>query len=106
MKKHFKREFVMTREDNENSDSSGKCWICDNALVEYDVKVRVHSHDTGKYSGAAQRDCNINVNLNYKIPIMFHNLKNYGTHLIMQKLGKFDFKIKCHTRWIIKIYEL
>ena len=24
---------------------------------------------------------------------MFHNLKNYGTHLIIQELGKFDIRI-------------
>ena len=31
--------------------------------------------------------------LNYKIPIVFHNLKNYDSHLIMKELGKFNFKI-------------
>ena len=42
---------------------------------------------------SALRDCNINVSLNYEIPIMFHDLKKYDAHLVMQKLGKFDFKI-------------
>ena len=32
-------------------------------------------------------------NLNYIIPIVFHNLKNYDVHLIMQELNKFYFKI-------------
>ena len=27
----------------------------------------------------------INVSLNYKIPFVFYNLKNYDAHLIMQK---------------------
>ena len=36
---------------------------------------------------------NIKISLNYKIPIVFHNLKNYDAHLIMQELGKFTFKI-------------
>ena len=31
--------------------------------------------------------------LNHKIPIIFHNLKNYDSHLIMQELGKFNLKI-------------
>ena len=31
--------------------------------------------------------------LNYKIHIVFHNLKNYGLHLIIQELGRFNFKI-------------
>ena len=30
-----------------------------------------------KYRGFAHRDCNMNVKLNHKIPIVFHNLKNF-----------------------------
>ena len=29
---------------------------------------------TGKYRGSAHRGCNINVKLNHKIPVVFHNL--------------------------------
>ena len=47
---------------------------------------------TGKHRGSAHRDCNINVKLNHKIPVVFHNLKNHDSHLIMQELGKFSFK--------------
>ena len=43
--------------------------------------------------GSAQRDCNINVKLNHKIPLVFYNLTNYDSHLIMQELIKFDLKI-------------
>ena len=39
------------------------------------------------------RDCNINLKLNDKIPIVFHNLKSYDSYLIMQELGKFTLKI-------------
>ena len=70
-----------------------KCWICDNDYVDNDVKVRDHFHITGKYRSSAHRDFNINLKLNQKIPIMFHNLKNYDSHLIMQKLGNFNLKI-------------
>ena len=28
-----------------------------------------------------------------KIHVVFHNLKNYDSHLIMQELGKFNLKI-------------
>ena len=38
-------------------------------------------------------DCNINVKLNYKIFVKFHNLKNYNSHLILQELGKSNLKI-------------
>ena len=43
--------------------------------------------------GSANRDCNINLRLNQKIPVVFHNLKNYNFHLIMQELGKSNPKI-------------
>ena len=46
-----------------------------------------------KYRGSTHRDCNINLKLNHKIPVVFHNLKNYYSHLIMQELGKFNLKI-------------
>ena len=55
--KHFNKVLVMTKEDNENFESSTKCWICDNSFVESDVKVRDHCCVTGKYRGAAHVDC-------------------------------------------------
>ena len=41
----------------------------------------------------AQGDCNINLKLNHKIPVVFHNIKKCDSHFIMQELGKFDLKI-------------
>ena len=37
----------------------------------------------------------MNLKLNLKSPVVFHNLKNYDLHFIMQELGKFNLK------WII-----
>ena len=34
MKKHFNRELVMTKEDNEDFENSTKFWICDNAYID------------------------------------------------------------------------
>ena len=92
LKKHFSKELVMTKEDHENFENWTKCWICDNDYVDSDVKVRDHCHITGKYGGSAHRDCNINVKVNHKIPVVFHNLKNYDSYL-MQEQGKFNIKI-------------
>ena len=75
--------------------------------IDNDVKVRDHCHITGKCRGSAHRNCNINLKLNHKIPVVFHNLKNYGSHLIMQELGKFNLKTNVIPNgWIIKMYEL
>ena len=79
----------MTKEDNKRLKNSTKCWICDNVYVDNDVKVIYHCHITG---GTAHIDCKINLKLHHDIPIVFHNLKNYDSHLIMQELGKFNLK--------------
>ena len=90
-KKHFNKELMMV-----NMMKILKTllrWIRGNVYVEGDVKVRDHYHIIGKYRGSAHRDCNIKVKFNHKTPIVFQNLKNYDSHLIMQELGKFDLKI-------------
>ena len=93
MKKHFNKELVMTKKDNEDFKNSMKYWICDNNYIDNDVKVRDHCHITEKYRVSAHRDCNINVKLNRTVFVVFHNLKNYDSDLIMQELGKFNLKI-------------
>ena len=90
MKKHFSKELVKTKKDFKNSTN---CWICDDDYVESNVKVRNHCHITGKYRGSACRNCNINGELNHKVLIAFHNLRNYDSHHVMQELGKLNFKI-------------
>ena len=79
MRKHFNKKLVMTKEDdvNEVFDNSAKCWICDKVYVDGDIKVKDHCHITEKYRGSLHRDCNINIKLNHKIPVIFHKLKTY-----------------------------
>ena len=38
MKKHFKKELAVTKEDNENFKNFAKCWIYDNDYLDNDVK--------------------------------------------------------------------
>ena len=59
-----------------------------------------------KYRGSAHRDCNINLKLNYKIPVVFHNLENYDSHLIMQELGKFNLEINFISNGLKKFMSL
>ena len=75
MKSHFSKKLVMTKEGNEDFENSTKCWICYNDYIDADVKVRDHRHITGKYRVSAQRDFNIYVKLNHKIPLVFQYLK-------------------------------
>ena len=83
---------MIAKEDNEDFENS-KCWVCDNDSVDNDIKVRDHCHITGKYRGSVHRDCNINVKLIHTVSVVFHNLRNYDSHFIMQNLGKLNIKI-------------
>ena len=56
-------------------------------------KVRDHCHFTGQYRGAAHNKCNLDFSFRYfKIPVFFHNLKNYDAHLIISNLEKLNTK--------------
>ena len=93
IKKHFNKNLVMSVEDERSFKSSNKCWICNQLFAAGNNKVRDHDHVTGKYEGSAHWNCNINLKLSKKVPVIFHNLKAYDSHLIMQEIGKFDVKI-------------
>ena len=82
----------MTASENELLEKTNICWIC-GKLIDYDEKVRDHCHITGIYRGCAYWSCNINLKISKKVPVIFHNLKGYDSHLIFKKLRKFDFKI-------------
>ena len=36
----------------------------------------------------------LNFQLTEKVPVIFHNLRSYDSHLIFNELDKFDVKIK------------
>ena len=91
MKNHFKENLIMTQEEEEYFQSSNTCWICEK-LID-DEKVRGHCHIAGKYGGAAHWRCNVNLKLTKNVFIIFHNLKGYGSHLIMNVINEFDVNV-------------
>ena len=52
-------------------------------VAEGNNKVRDHDHVIEKYGGNGHWNCNINLKLSEKFPVILHNLKGYDTHLIM-----------------------
>ena len=89
-----KRRLVMTKKDEEDFQKAKKCWICQReykADEGENIPVRDHCHITGKYRGSAHKKCNFRMKISaekIKIPVVFHNLKGYDSHLIIEKLGE------------------
>ncbi|XP_068736571.1 uncharacterized protein [Montipora capricornis] len=94
MKKYFNKPLRMTEDDEKEFQKANECHICNKKYNENDVRVRDHCHITGKYRGSAHQDCNLNFRLTEKIPVMFHNLRGYDSHFIMQEIGEI---VKKHT---------
>ena len=80
-------------EEEEQFQSSTTCQICKKLINDDDEKVTDYCHITRKFKGAAHWSCNINLQLIKKVPVMFHNLRGYDSHLIFCELNKFDAKI-------------
>lgn len=90
MKKEFNKPLIMTKEDEEKFLKANECYICNKKYTDKDIKVRDHCHITGKYRGSAHQECNLQLRLNpeeVKIPVIFHNLRGYDSHFIMQEIG-------------------
>ena len=83
----------MSEEEEYLFQQSNSCWICKKLINHDNEKVRDHCHSISKFRGAAHWDCNINFQLTKKVPVIFHNLKNYDSHLIFSVLHKFNLKI-------------
>ena len=93
----------MTPEDRRAHDTvsrAGVCHICEKPFVGTTDSVRDHCHITGKYRGAAHNACNLKLRLNPKttaIPVVFHNLRGYDSHLLMQAISRVEGKVSCIT---------
>ena len=97
MKKCFNKPFKMTSDDVDAFEKATECHICNKQYTSEDIRVRDHCHITGKYRGSAHQDCNLKLRLNpdeIKIPVIFHNLRGYDSHFIMQEIGAI---VKNHT---------
>ena len=92
IKKHFNKNLVMSAEEEEKFQLANSCWLCNKLFDVGDEKVRDHCHVTGKFRGAAHFRCNANYKLSKKVPVIFHNLRGYDSHLIIKEISKFSVK--------------
>ncbi|CAB3999568.1 Gastrula zinc finger [Paramuricea clavata] len=87
----FKKKMVITPKQEFEFQAARNCSICGNDLGE--DRVRDHDHVTGMYRGAAHNICNLKYRITWKVPVVFHNLRGYDSHLIMQEIGKFKMDV-------------
>ena len=87
------KKMIFTEEDKERFNKSKICWICDEPFK--DNKVRDHCHYTGRYRGSACNSCNLKYRKPKFIPVFFHNLRGYDSHLFIKKLGTPNEKMDC-----------
>ena len=83
---------IISEEIEHLFQQSNSCWICEKLISHDDEKVRDHCHVTGKFRGAAHWSCNINLQLTKNVPVIFHNLRGYDSHLNFYELKKIDVK--------------
>ena len=83
---HFNKPLIMSEEDEKSFKKAAMCHICGKKCGK-DDRVRDHCHVTGKYRGLAYKVCNTKYRLINTIPVVFHNLRGYNSHLIMQEIG-------------------
>ena len=78
-------------------DNATHCHICEKELDRSnETPARDHCHFTGRFRGAAHNQCNLDYKIdkdNYKLPVVFHNLRGYDAHMIFQKIHRRHGKI-------------
>ena len=80
---------IFNKEEAEQFNKETKCWICKEDLDND------HCHFTGKYRGAAHNSCNLKYRKPKFIPVVFHNLSGYDSHLFIKNLGFTAGDINC-----------
>ena len=85
LKKSQRKPLRMTHADKKRYRETDVCHICDETIE--DNKVRDHDHLTGKFRGAAHSLCNISYTEPNFVPVVFHNLSGYDSHLFVKQLG-------------------
>ena len=88
------KSIEISQEQYKKYKKSTVCHICRKELLPED-KVCDHCHFTGKYRGAAHRNCNLQCRKPMIIPVIFHNLQGYDAHLFIKQLSKIKGDFTC-----------
>ncbi|KAL9960469.1 hypothetical protein ACROYT_G033932 [Oculina patagonica] len=91
-------------EHKEAAEEQDDCLCCGQPLLQRNFRdaVRDHCHITGNNRGAAHDSCNFKMRIKPmtdQIPVVFHNLRGYDAHHLMQAMAeiaqKTNKEVKC-----------
>ena len=102
------KDMIITEQQEFEHIQNDICWICDKPTIDEPevkivkkkdgtetekldnsrCKVRDHCHFTGKYCGPAHSKCNLWLRRQKFIPVLFHNLSGYDSHLLVKSFSK------------------
>ncbi len=96
----------MSDSDKKEYEKAKDCHACEDVFgtmrmnektkkKEKVIKCRDHCHITGKYRGAACDKCNLRMRVPKFVPVLFHNLEGYDSHLFVKSLGLEEGDIRC-----------
>ena len=90
----------LTPQEEKDFQSATICYICEQDLntdkeTGQILKVRDHCHFTGEYRGVAHNQCNLKCKKPHILPVIFHNLQGYDSHLIIKQLAKNSEDLSC-----------
>ena len=91
VKKHFNRTLTTTKEELKTFKGSNECHIFGEKYGEEDKPIMDYCKITGKFRGLAHGKCSSKLRIDperIRIPVIFHNLRGYDSHFIMQQIGK------------------
>ena len=101
-KKYYKKPKIMifNPKDQKDFQLATICLICEQDLFKDKetgqlLKVRDHCHFTGEYRGAAHNECNLKGKKPLILPVIFHNLQGYDSHLFIKQLAKVSGDLSC-----------
>ena len=94
---------IYKKGDRERYKAATQCWICEGEFDDIpdekgykkNKKVWEHCHFTGRFRGAAHHLCNLKYCKPDFIPVIFHNLSGYDSHLFIKNLGFTEGDIDC-----------
>ena len=90
-------DIIWDQDARQRYDNATDCYICKKPLNrEQNTICADHCHFTGRFRGATHQSCNLRFKVDkerYRLPVLFHNLRGYDSHLIMQAVRKHHGRI-------------